>query len=157
MVLFLSDVSGSEVLLILLFILIFFGSKSIPSLARTLGRTMRQIKDASQDLQDEIKKSGMDIKKDLNLDQLNLNRVIEETAEHVQRPVHNAFVEMENAIHFEAPRKMDQPEPEIQALPSAAETPVAIPAPETPVTPQTEIPVPTTGTPNPVADKHQQD
>jgi sec-independent protein translocase protein TatA len=138
MVLFLSDVSGSEVLLILLFILIFFGSKSIPSLARTLGRTMRQIKDASQDLQDEIRKSGADIKKDLNFDQLNLNRMIEETAEDVQRPVRNAFVEMENAIHFDPPRKMDQPAEEIPVEPlpvtaiPEAETVAPVPNPVVP-------------------------
>ncbi len=62
MILFLSDIAGSEILLILVFILIFFGSKSIPGIARTFGRTIRQIKDASQELQSEIKKSGLDIK-----------------------------------------------------------------------------------------------
>jgi sec-independent protein translocase protein TatA len=70
MILFLSDVAGSEVVLILLFILMFFGSKSIPGIAKTMGRTMRQIKDASQDLQNEIKKSGVDIKNDLNLNRM---------------------------------------------------------------------------------------
>jgi len=50
MVLIFNDIAGSEVLLILVFILIFFGSKSIPTLARTLGKTMRQIKEASSDL-----------------------------------------------------------------------------------------------------------
>ena len=65
--LFLSDVSGSEVLVIFLFVLIFFGSKSIPTMARTLGRTMREIRNASADFQNEIKKSGLDVKKDLNL------------------------------------------------------------------------------------------
>lgn len=67
MLLFLSDIAGSEIILVLVFILIFFGSKSIPGIARSMGRTMRQIKDASQDMQNEIKKSGLDIKKDLNL------------------------------------------------------------------------------------------
>ncbi len=67
MLLFLSDIAGSEIVLILVFILIFFGAKSIPGIARTMGRTMRQIRDASQDMQNEIRKSGVDIKKDLNL------------------------------------------------------------------------------------------
>lgn len=68
MLLFLSDVSGSEVLVILLVILIFFGPKSIPGIAKTFGRTIYQIKQASDDLKAEITKSGMDIKKDMNLD-----------------------------------------------------------------------------------------
>ncbi|MFT5581279.1 MAG: sec-independent protein translocase protein TatA [Psychromonas sp.] len=66
MLLFLNDIAGSEILLILVFILMFFGAKSIPGIARTMGRTIRQIKQASQDVQSEIRKSGVDIKKDMN-------------------------------------------------------------------------------------------
>ena len=54
MVLILNDLAGSEILLILVFVLIFFGSKSIPGLAKTMGRTIRQVKDASADIQNEI-------------------------------------------------------------------------------------------------------
>ncbi len=104
MILFLSDVAGSEVVLILLFILMFFGSKSIPGIAKTMGRTMRQIKDASQDLQNEIKKSGVDIKNDLNL-----NRMIEETVEDFERPFQEQTREMNNSITFEPPRNFEAP------------------------------------------------
>lgn len=104
MILFLSDVAGSEVVLILLFILMFFGSKSIPGIAKTMGRTMRQIKDASQDLQNEIKKSGVDIKNDLNL-----NRMIEETVEDFERPFQEQTREMNASIAFEPPRKFEAP------------------------------------------------
>ncbi|MGY8927311.1 MAG: Sec-independent protein translocase subunit TatA/TatB, partial [Flavobacteriales bacterium] len=62
MVLILNDVAGSEIVLILVFVLIFFGSKSIPTLARTLGRITRQVKDATSDIQSEIKKSSADMK-----------------------------------------------------------------------------------------------
>jgi sec-independent protein translocase protein TatA len=104
MILFLSDVAGSEVVLILLFILMFFGSKSIPGIAKTMGRTMRQIKDASQDLQNEIKKSGVDIKNDLNL-----NRMIEETVEDFEKPFQEQSREMHASITFEAPRNIEAP------------------------------------------------
>ena len=99
MVLFLSDVAGSEILLILVFILIFFGSKSIPSLARTMGRTIRQIKDASNELQSEIKKSGMDIKKDLNLTGL-----VEDTARDIRQPLDQYAADIEDAVRFERPK-----------------------------------------------------
>ena len=95
MTLFLNDIAGSEVLLILVFILIFFGSKSIPGIAKTFGRTMYQIKQASSDLQDEIKKSGVDIKKDMNL-----TGFIRETTEEIQRPLDQQMVEMENIINY---------------------------------------------------------
>ena len=59
--LFLNDVAGSEIIVIILVVLIFFGSKSIPGIAKTLGKTLYQIKNASAELQNEIKKSGFDI------------------------------------------------------------------------------------------------
>jgi len=100
MVLFLNDISGSEVLLILVFVLMFFGSKSIPGLARTLGRTMRQIKDASSELQDEIRKSGVDIKKDLNLTGL-----IEDTARDIQQPLDQYVSDLEDAVSYQPPQR----------------------------------------------------
>jgi sec-independent protein translocase protein TatA len=55
--LFLS-LGGGEIVIILLFILMFFGAKSIPSLARGLGRGIRQVKDASQEIQRDIRESA---------------------------------------------------------------------------------------------------
>lgn len=95
MVLIFNDIAGSEILLILVFILIFFGSKSIPTLARTLGKTIRQIKEASSDIQNEIKKSGADIKKDLNL-----TGIIQETAEDIKRPLDQMAVDLDNSVKY---------------------------------------------------------
>ena len=58
----------SEIMIILLFIVMFFGSKKIPELAKGLGRAMREVKDASNDIQKEIRDSASDIKDDLGLD-----------------------------------------------------------------------------------------
>jgi sec-independent protein translocase protein TatA len=96
MVLFFNDVSGSEVLVILAFILMFFGSKSIPGIAQTFGRTIRQIKDASNDLQEEIRKSGMDIKKDMNFKHL-----IEDSAREISQPLDQVVDELESSVKFE--------------------------------------------------------
>lgn len=96
MVLFLNDVGTWEVLLILVFILIFFGSKSIPGLARTMGRTIRQIKDASSEIQSEIKKSGNEMKNELNLKQ-----IIEETAEDVKRPLDQYAKDIDDAVKYQ--------------------------------------------------------
>lgn len=56
------DISGGELIVILLFVLLFFGSKGIPDIARTLGRTMRQVRDASNEVQREIHKGTQDIR-----------------------------------------------------------------------------------------------
>lgn len=95
-ILFLNDIGTWEVLLILFFILIFFGSKSIPGLARTMGRTIRQIKDASNDLQSEIRKSGEEMKKDLNL-----KGIIEDTANDIRRPLDQHAQDLESALKYQ--------------------------------------------------------
>jgi sec-independent protein translocase protein TatA len=51
---FLGGIGGMEVLLILSVVLIFFGAKKIPELARGLGKGMREFKDATKDIQKEI-------------------------------------------------------------------------------------------------------
>ena len=46
----------------------FFGSKKIPELAKGLGKAMREMKDASNDIKKEIRDSASSIKDDLGLD-----------------------------------------------------------------------------------------
>ena len=55
--LFLDSVGGGELMVIMLFILMFFGSKKIPELARGLGKGMREMKDAMNGVQSEIRQS----------------------------------------------------------------------------------------------------
>ena len=135
MVLFLNDISGSEVLLILVFVLMFFGSKSIPGLARTLGRTMRQIKDASNDLQDEIRKSGADMKKDLNLTGL-----MEDTARDIQQPLDQYVSDLEDAVSYQPPPRMHAPPTVVETSSADTETPASTEEP----TPSKEMDTPET-------------
>jgi sec-independent protein translocase protein TatA len=65
-VLLLFDISGGELLVVLLFVLLFFGSKGIPEVARTMGRTLRQLRDATADVQREIEKGATEVKKGLD-------------------------------------------------------------------------------------------
>ena len=58
--LLLDGISTGELFFVFLIILIFFGSKSIHKMARTFGRGIRQIRDASQEIQDDIKKAAFD-------------------------------------------------------------------------------------------------
>lgn len=56
------DISGGELVVILVFVLMFFGSKGIPGIARTMGRAMRQIRDASAEVQREIQRGTDEVK-----------------------------------------------------------------------------------------------
>jgi sec-independent protein translocase protein TatA len=66
-ILFLDSLGGGEILLIMVFILLFFGSSKIPDLAKGLGRGMREFKDAMNGVQQDIEKSirDADIKKEI--------------------------------------------------------------------------------------------
>lgn len=51
------DVGGSELMLILLVVLVLFGGKKIPELARGLGKGIREFKKAQSDLETEFHKA----------------------------------------------------------------------------------------------------
>lgn len=63
MIVLIFDISGGELLVVLLFVLLFFGSKGIPGMARTMGRTMRQLRDASSEVQREIHKGANEVRR----------------------------------------------------------------------------------------------
>jgi len=56
--LFLGDIGGSELMLIMVVILIFFGANKIPELARGLGKGIREFKDASTEIRREFEQAG---------------------------------------------------------------------------------------------------
>lgn len=43
-----------ELIVIVLFIIIFFGAKKIPEIARGMGKGIREFKDATKEIKDEI-------------------------------------------------------------------------------------------------------
>lgn len=57
------NLGGGEILLILLFILIFFGAKKIPDLAQGLGKGIREFRKAARDIQDDVEKEIKQIDK----------------------------------------------------------------------------------------------
>ena len=59
-------ISGAELIFVFFIILVVFGADKVPDIARTLGKGMRQVRNATQDIKDEIQKSaekqGLDTK-----------------------------------------------------------------------------------------------
>lgn len=55
------NIGGGELFFIVLVIIMFFGSKKIPELARGLGKGLNELKNATNDIQQEIKDSTKDI------------------------------------------------------------------------------------------------
>lgn len=63
----------TEIVFILLIYLLVFGAKGVPSLAQTMGKAVRQFREASSDIQreimntsQEIKNTGREIKDEVN-------------------------------------------------------------------------------------------
>jgi sec-independent protein translocase protein TatA len=50
------NLGGGELFLILLIILVFFGSKKLPELAKGLGQGIREFRKAARDIQEEVEK-----------------------------------------------------------------------------------------------------
>ncbi len=94
--LFLNDISGSEILVIMLFILIFFGSKSIPSIAKTIGKGLYQIRNATAEIQHEIKNSVSEITTDINI-----KNILTEKQEELLAPMDQVYSEIENTMHYD--------------------------------------------------------
>lgn len=69
-------ISGGEIFFILFIVVMVFGADKIPGIAKGLGKGMRQLKDATDDIKQEIQRSAEkqgidtsfadDIKKDLD-------------------------------------------------------------------------------------------
>lgn len=63
--LFLSP-SFSEITLVLFLVLLLFGSKKLPDLARGLGKGIREFKDATGEIQKEIRSGMNEVDKPVN-------------------------------------------------------------------------------------------
>lgn len=61
---FMGAPSGGEILLILFVILLLFGTKNLPKMARTLGRTLEEFRRAARDVSDEIMRADTDARQD---------------------------------------------------------------------------------------------
>ncbi|MCU0437888.1 MAG: twin-arginine translocase TatA/TatE family subunit [Raineya sp.] len=60
--LFLGNLGATEILVILFIVLLLFGGKKIPELARGLGKGIREFKDASKEIKKNIEEEADSIR-----------------------------------------------------------------------------------------------
>lgn len=65
MTLFLFGISAGEIVLIFLIVLMLFGSKKIPELARSIGRGMNEFRKATDEIKREFEQTAEDLKEDI--------------------------------------------------------------------------------------------
>ena len=59
---------GQEMVLVFVIVLLLFGAKKIPELARGLGKSMGEFKKAREEFEDEIKRAADDVDLDKKAD-----------------------------------------------------------------------------------------
>jgi len=59
-------IGGSEIFFIILFVVMLFGADKIPEIARGLGKMMREVKDASNEIKREIKDTTKEVKDNID-------------------------------------------------------------------------------------------
>lgn len=105
MIFLLFNIGGSELFIIILAVVILFGAKRIPEIARGLGKGIREIKNATSDIQEEIRRTSSEIteRADVNqpktksskdkstADSTNSSKIEVETEELQDHPENTAF------------------------------------------------------------------
>lgn len=90
----------TEILFILVIYLLLFGAKGMPSLARNLGKAMREVRRATSDIQREMMDGVNDIKKDFDTDARSKPQ---------QGPKDQAEIAEGESDSTSRPKPMDQP------------------------------------------------
>ena len=86
-------ISSGEIFVIMIIVVMVFGADKIPEIARGLGKGMRQLKDATNEIKQEIQKSAEDtgINTDVTNDiQKEINKV-KEDIEDMSGPIKRQF------------------------------------------------------------------
>lgn len=92
-ILFLNLGSG-EIFLIVIFILIFFGADKLPTMARTLGKGIREMKNATAEIQKEIEKSATEVQRNMNIEEETSG--IKEAADTLKKGITDGLKNLEN-------------------------------------------------------------
>lgn len=61
------NISGGELFVIILFAIMFFGSKRIPGIARNMGKMVHKFRQATYDIQKDIRDSADQIKDEVDI------------------------------------------------------------------------------------------
>ncbi|BDW91606.1 MULTISPECIES: twin-arginine translocase TatA/TatE family subunit [Flavobacteriaceae] len=83
-------ISGAEIFFILFIVVMVFGADKIPGIARGLGKGMRQLKDATDDIKREIQKSAdvdTDFTKNIRKEIDDVKKNVEEVSGSIKRDI----------------------------------------------------------------------
>ncbi len=80
------NLGGGEILLILVFILIFFGPKKIPEIAQGLGKGIREFRKATREIQEVVEKEVNQVKEVGQIKEVNEVKEIAQIVDKTPKP-----------------------------------------------------------------------
>ena len=80
-------ISGQEIVLVFIVFLLLFGAKSVPDLAKGLGKGMREFKKATDDIKKEFRENTSEITKDINDIKTNIDNETREVIDKVKKDI----------------------------------------------------------------------
>jgi len=101
---FLFGISGGEILVLLLLVLLLFGPKKIPEIARMVGRGMNEVKKVQREINTEIHRYSSEIEKETKEMQSEINKITKEPGKNTAESVGTET----NEIHAKSLEKNQQ-------------------------------------------------
>jgi sec-independent protein translocase protein TatA len=98
-------ISGQEILVVVLAVLLLFGSKEIPRMARMFGQGMKEFRRATEDIKREMQESSADVVKDFKEIRDDLKKDANEVVENVKKHVDSDSGSDRGRGHGSDPRK----------------------------------------------------
>ena len=95
-------ISGGELIMVMLLALLFFGSKAIPDIAKTLGKGMREFKKAANEIQRELEANTSDVRKDIEEIKSSVTKDVDSLTSTVKTESDNISKEIKAGILEEA-------------------------------------------------------
>ncbi len=81
------NLGGGEVFIIVLFIIMFFGSDKLPGIAKGIGKGLREINDAKNQIQNEIQKSTSGIREEIEKHTSEMQSEIDKTGKSIKTQI----------------------------------------------------------------------
>ena len=78
-------ISGPEIAIVFIVVLLLFGSKKIPDLARGLGKGMREFKKATDDIKKEMQDNSSDIVSDFKDIQKDITKGTQDVVNNIKK------------------------------------------------------------------------
>jgi len=97
-------VSGGEIDIIMLFVLIFFGADKIPEFAKMMGKGAREFKKATDDIKREINESSSGVMEDIKSisnDMTNLSKEITDPVQKLANDTTKTFDEYKDQFNYD--------------------------------------------------------